>query len=154
MPTEFSGTRDEKYAATATCVSYVPGWARRTVVGGLNKNARIAFAERFGRIRREQDLPWNANSLASPKQPRRENLDFQPAIVCEKGVAAGLRPHQAVSVTVRIQTVCGKFAAGMRQDANVCVAKGWKSEKPTPWIRAMHSVKRPGSFISNCADSP
>ena len=132
MPTEFSGTREQKYAATATGVSYVPGWVRRTCVGGLNKNARIAFAERFGRIRREQDLPWNANSLASPKQPRRENLDFQPAIVCEKGVAAGLRPHQAVSVTVRIQTVCGKFAAGMRQDANVCVAKGWRSAKPKP----------------------
>ncbi len=48
MPTEFSGTRDEKYAATATGVSYVPGRARRTCVGGLNKNARIAFAERFG----------------------------------------------------------------------------------------------------------
>jgi hypothetical protein len=41
MPTEFSGTRDEKYAATATGVSYVPGWVRRTVVGGLNKNARM-----------------------------------------------------------------------------------------------------------------
>ena len=132
MPTEFSGTRDEKYTASATGVSYVPGWVRRTVVGGLNKNARIAFAERFGRIRREQDLPWNAKNPAQPKQPRRENPDFQPAIVCEKGVAAGLRPHQAVSVTVRIQTVCGKFAAGMRQDANVCVAKGWRSAKPTP----------------------
>ena len=98
-------------------------------MGGLNKNARIAFAERFGRIRREQDLPWNAHSLASLKLPRRENLDFQPAIVCEKGVAEGLCPHQALSVTVRIRTVCEKFAAGMRQDANVCVAKGWKFEK-------------------------
>jgi hypothetical protein len=41
MPTEFSGTRDEKYAATTTGGSYVPGWVRRTVVGGLNKNARM-----------------------------------------------------------------------------------------------------------------
>ena len=103
MPTEFSETRDEKYAATATCVSYVPGWARRTVVGGLNKNARIAFAERFGRIRREQDLPWNTISLAPPKQPRRENLDFQPAIVCEKGVAAGLRQAYGTSSPVSIR---------------------------------------------------
>ena len=60
MPTEFSGTRDEKYAATATGVSYVPGWVRRTCVGHLNKNARIAFAERFGWMARWRYPGWMA----------------------------------------------------------------------------------------------
>jgi len=96
--TEFPGTREGKCGTTATGVRYVPDWARRTVVRGLNKNARITFAERFGRIRREQDLTGNMNRIAPPMPPRRENRYFQSVIVSEKGVTAGLRQRLEVGL--------------------------------------------------------
>ena len=97
----------------------------------LKRSARTALAEPIGRPRREQDLPWDRRSIAARhRHHRRETfrIDFHHAFVCGKAVAGSSRRGAGISVTVRIQNVCGWCVAGWRQSGSSCVANSPKFE--------------------------
>ena len=75
-------------------------------MGGLNRNARTAFAEPIGRTRGEQDLPWGTLSVAPPHHRCPRIPDFHRVRVCVKGAVESLMCDPATSVTVRTRSVC------------------------------------------------
>ncbi len=89
-------------------------------MGGLNKNARTAFAEPIGRTRGEQGFPWDTLSVAAPRRCRFEILDFHRDRACGKGAVGSLMCDPAISATVRSLSACDKFAAGRPRNGSEC----------------------------------
>jgi len=83
-----------------------------TDCGGLNKNARTAFTQPFGRVRGEQDFPWDTLSVARFHIGVMEIRAFRSAFACAKGAVASLMYDPAISDIVRPPSVCGWFDAG------------------------------------------
>ena len=99
-------------------------------MGGLNKSARTAFEEPIGLTRGEQDLPWDTLSVARPhRRCLLEIRDFHRARVCVKGAVGSSMCDPAISVTVRIRSVCGWFDAGRPRNGSGCVGDGRKFVK-------------------------
>ena len=106
-------------------------------MGGLNKSARTAFEEPIGRTRGEQDLPWGTLSVAPARHRCPKILDFHRAFVCVKGAVGSLMCDPAISVTVRIQIVCGWFAAGWPRNGSEHIGNGRKFVKTERLPREM-----------------
>lgn len=100
--------------------------------GGHKKRMPERLSRASRAAPREQDLPWDKNSVIPNHPIRTKDLRSGSEIVCAKGAVALSSPGVGISCIVRIQGVCSWCDGGRRSNANGNGAAARKCDSGAP----------------------